>query len=290
MKRTYLFLFSGFLLLITLSACHREEESLQPDRPIRINSLVVARSTLEECFAANDEIGIFMLERPHPDTPATLTSATEKWLDNSYFSLGYDGTSWSSLAPVYWKDETTRMDAIAYYPYMDITQEGYDVNRLPFEVHADQTETEQLRQSDFLYAVERDLDPKNPSAGISLSFRHLLCKITVQLRFDEKELKNATALRISAPRVRTGGWIDLNDGKTTVNNAGTPTSVNFHTKLDETEAQAEGIFFPQTIPAGIFLTAALVGDTPKSYDYTLPMPLILEKGKEYIVDFDCTKK
>lgn len=288
MKHTYLLPVFAFLLSTVLAACHDEEEHPGTSRPIRITSEVLPRSATEESFTANDEIGIFMLERQNPDIPATLTRESEKWLDNNYFNLDKDGTTWSSLAPVYWKDETTRMDVIGYYPYIDITEREYDVNHLPFNVQTDQSEPEQLRKSDFLYAANRGLTSESAPGGISLSFHHLLCKVSVQLRFNEDELKNATGLRVFSTHVNLGGQIDLNDGKLTVDDTGKNAAITFHASL--TNLQAEGILFPQTIPAGVFLTVTLLGDTPIVYNYSLGTPLTLEKEKEYIIDFDCTKR
>lgn len=284
MKHIYVLCF--LLLLTTAYSCRNEEDNDVSLRPIRISSEVLSRSAMESGFMPYDEIGIFMLERPDANTPAILDKVSGNWLDNGYFSLEKDQNTWSPLAPVYWKDATTRMDIIAYYPYIDMASGDYKVTSLPLQVQTDQRDRESLRQSDFLYASQRNLNPQNHAEGITLGFRHKLCKLTVQFRFNAEELENAQQLRTVAYQVKSAGFINLNTGSVTTNPQVTG---NIMLCSNPEESQAEGIFFPQTIPAGTFLRV-VIGEGPSAvtYEYTLTSPLTLEEGKEYLIPFDCT--
>lgn len=276
-------LYSSFLFLLLAYSCQQKEEDNIPSlgRPIQIIGEVLTRAAMESGFTDNDEIGVFMLNRINANTPAALNHAIGNWLDNGYFRLENNGQAWVSLAPIYWKDANTVMDVISYYPYIEIS---VDNTEIPFSVQTDQQDIENLRISDFLYAEQKALTPQNTANGISLGFKHKLCKLTVHLKFKPTELNNANEVILTANNVNYSGTINLSNG-TVNNNSELTSNISFYSKSDQ---EAEGILFPQQISAGRFLTVTLTGSSNVSYVYTLTTPLTLEAGKEYIIEFDCS--
>lgn len=277
-----------FFFLLFAYSCQQKEENLPSlEKPIHIISQVLTRSAMESGFTTDDEIGVFMLNRTSANTPAVLNKASGNWLDNGYFRLDNNEQNWVSLAPVYWKDANTVMDVIGYYPYMDIETDiannKYTITSVPFSIQTDQSEIEKLRISDFLYAEQRALTPQNAENGITLGFKHRLCKLTVHLKFKPDEITNADKITLIAFNVHYTGTINLNNGAITTNSELT-SNLSFHM---QSEQEAECILFPQQILPGKFLRVTLSGSSNISYEYSLTTPYTLEEGKEYIINFDC---
>lgn len=287
MKQTKL-LYSSCLFLLLAYSCQQKDDDNIPSlgKPIQIIGEVLTRSAMESGFAVHDEIGVFMLNRTSTNTPSVLNSSKGNWLDNGYFQLENTEHSWVSLAPVYWKDATTVMDVIAYYPYIDIADLEYNVTSIPFNVQTDQQEVSRLRSSDFLYAETNAVTPQNATNGIALGFKHKLCKLTVHLKFNPDELKSVSKITLTAHNVNYTGTINLSNGIVKTNTE-IMSDISLYLKSDQ---EAEGILFPQQVAAGRFLTVSLslTGSSFVSYIYSLSTPLTLEEGKEYIIDFDCS--
>lgn len=286
MKRIRI-LYSSFLFLLLAYSCQQKEEDNFPsfEQPIRIIGNVLTRSAMESGFNAYDEIGVFMLNRTNANIPAVLNNTLGNWLDNGYFQLESNGQTWLSLAPIFWKDENTVMDVIAYYPYIDMSNQQYNATSVPFSVQTDQQELARLRSSDFLYAEEKGVNPQNTVNGITLGFKHKLCKLTVQLKFNPAELIGVTGITVKAHNVNYRGTVNLSNGAIYTNTEAI-SNISLYVKSYE---EAKGILFPQQIPAGRFLTVTLNGLSSINYSYTLNTPLTLEEGKEYIVEFDCSE-
>lgn len=267
--------------LPAFSGCQQADETDIPStREIKIISSVETRSTMETGFRTNDEVGIFMLTRNNPSTPATLASGNTNWIHNADFRLDTDGRSWKTATPYYWKDAESVIDAVGYYPYRGIVTYA-DPTKVSLETSTDQQSEEMLRKNDFLYAKVNEITFTKNLNGIPMEFKHKLSKLTVNFDFKEGETPSESKFSVEAINVLINGTVDLNTGKVT-----TLSDIKGNVKMhySSQEKKAEVILMPQTIPAGTFLSISYKGESSKEYNYVLKDKLTLESGTEHVID------
>ena len=205
MKKLLLFAATiGFLF-----ACSKEEITPADEQKIPIN-ISVGQSTRanDTAFAANDEVGIFVVNYTQ-ETPGAL-AASGNQVDNAKFT--YNGSTWTPDAPIYWKDKNTAADFYAYYPYA----ESANTAAHPFSVKADQSQETDFWASDFLWGKATNVAPSpNP---ISITTNHSLSRILVEVKPGKgftAETWAAATKSIKICDVKTAATIDLSTGVAT---------------------------------------------------------------------------
>ena len=192
-----------------LFACSKEEITPADEQKIPIN-ISVGQSTRanDTAFAANDEVGIFVVNYTQ-ETPGAL-AASGNQVDNAKFT--YNGSAWTPDAPIYWKDKSTAADFYAYYPYA----ESANTAAHPFSVKADQSLEEDFWASDFLWGKATNVAPSpNP---ISITTNHSLSRILVEVKPGKgftAETWVAATKSIKICDVKTAATIDLSTGVAT---------------------------------------------------------------------------
>lgn len=269
------------LIVVAFTGCQQEDTSSYSAKPVRIVSEVLTRSAMESGFVMNDNIGVFMLKRSQPATPAILSPTGDNWINNVAFYLGTDERTWESTYPIYWDDPSSVVDVIAYYPYRDISPDTDDMTRLTVQVAEDQSSLEALRSSDFLYATCTNITPAKRDDEIALGFKHKLCKLTVNLDITANGHPLNSAPSVVANNIYTNATINLTNGAVACGD--TQADVIFH--YDAENQTAEAILPPQTIKSGTLISVIFKDLSFKAYTYDIKEDLVMKEGKEYIINF-----
>lgn len=142
------------LLLFSAGCGQAGDTGFYPSGAIAIQPVITRVTDLN--FEEGDRIGL------------TVTTAAGTHADNA--ALRYDGTLFQSEGLTWYADAGAVSTFAAYHPY---AEEGAPRE---FAVSADQ-QTEGCSPSDLLAAVRDDVTPS--VAAVSMSFRHLLCKLNI---------------------------------------------------------------------------------------------------------------
>lgn len=169
--------FSCLAVLCLSAACVNQigdEDVAESNIPISFSAKVSKASTVTRVgnsgFEAGDRIGLF----------ATMGGASidgYRYIDN--LRLEHNGTS--TLIPereVFYPEGDGSLDFLAYYPY---SQAGVEAGStvIPVSVLADQSTAENRSASDFLVATKTGV--KSSSAAVSLTFKHRMSKLNIEL-------------------------------------------------------------------------------------------------------------
>ncbi len=234
---------------------------------------VCSRAAMENGFRDNDVVGVFM---------------SEKGTDEGYYmwnvSYCYEGERnvWESPYAFYWKDSTTSMDVVAYYPYFPLP-ESQDLSNVVVELPANQSSLDSLRKSDFLWAKVEDVSPDTYPQGIPLPMSHRFAKVKINMDLTVEGNPIALEPSVFLRQVKNHGVVNLHTGEIALN-TDNPMEVKMY--YDAQQHTAEAIVYPQTLEAGSFMRYMVLGENGyEAYGYKLNTDLTLEGGKEYVLDY-----
>lgn len=203
-------------------------------------------------FESNDRVGLFVVNA-QGNMSGTL-STTGNHVDNRPFT--YSSRGWTPDVPVYWKDETTKADFYAYYPYTA----SADVTAYPFQVKADQSALTAYKASDFLWGRTMLVSPT--AADVNITVKHILSSALIYVTpgdgFTTQTLAQAT-VSVKLQNVKTASTVNLSTGVPTL--TGDVSTVTPYKDGDCYKA----LLPPQTVADG----TALVVVTVDGRDYTL---------------------
>lgn len=234
-------------------------------------------------FCAGDNVGVYLVNYDG-ETPGELL-VEDNQADNVKFTLGEDGT-WSSEYDIFYKDDDTKVDFFAYYPYANPSS----IEAYPFEVAKDQRTPAEHGQmaayeaSDFLWAKKEAVVPT--ASKVNLKFQHKMS--SARVRFiqgdgwaDEAEFAAVKKEVLVANTIRKAD-IDLSTGVVTP----------FGEKpLDAIIPIADGsdfraIVVPQTVAAGEDVLIITIDGHPRHYARTEDTEYVAGK----ITTFDLSVK
>jgi hypothetical protein len=211
-------------------------------------------------FADKDRIGVFVVDRTIDNNQGQL-GVVGNHADNVCYNYTVSGDAWSSTTTLYWKDKTTHIDAIGYYPY-DMYLESVDA----YDISIHENQSEQVASnsgqsgyeaSDFLWAKEEDVAP---GSSINLKFKHVMAGIEVRLvegdNFDAGEWSSLSKA-VVVKNVTTNASINLSSGVVTTSSATKKASV-VAAKNDEDDYRA--VIPAQSVQAGVDLLGITVGE------------------------------
>lgn len=214
--------------------------------PIRI-SCKPANGTADNAFATGDRIGLFVVNRNADGSAATLRT-TGNHVDNGMFSL--DGT-WTSSAPVYWKDRTTHADFYMYHPYMAMIA---STETLPWSVKADQSDAGSYKASLLLMGKALDVAPSE--AIVSIGAEQVMAQVTVTIAagkgFTEATLATAQ-IGVRLDNLKTQATVNIATAQATA--TGGTASIN----PCKDGGQYKAIVVPQTLGDGSLITVTVDG-------------------------------
>lgn len=252
------------VLTLMLTSCSENglsEDAVSTAFPMEFNAEYPALTRATDTgFADGDRIGIFVADYSD-DVPASLADANLR-ADNLSFTYDEAKDKWASGKTLYWKNQTTSVDVVGYYPYVE-SIENPTAYVFTIDTRQDRISTVTglggYEVSDLLWAKCVKALPDNGS--IELRFKHLMAGMTVTLEmgegFEQKE------------------WSTLQK-QVLVNHAATSTTVNLETGHVELAGQGDASIF--TLPYSNAFKAVVI---PKSYDAGTDILTISIGGQNY---------
>lgn len=267
MKRFLLFFLASLALFISCSKDSASEiPTPTPPPSAEIKKIPISISTqitraTDTDFERNDKVGLYVVNY-NESTPGTLVS-TGNHVVNMCFT--YSG-SWTPDEEIYWKDESTKADFYAYYPY---TASISNVAALPLSVKTDQSSEPNYKASDFLWGKTADIAPTNNT--VDMSMKHVMSNIIIKLvPGDGYKMEDLATAKIEICGLKTNATINLTNGAITA----TGISADI-TPINET-TQYRALVIPQNV-ADIDLVRIKIGDNT----YLLNQSINLLPNKQY---------
>jgi len=261
--------------LLTLGACSSGGGSDTPlpsptpleKIPIHISTSASSRAT-DEAFEEGDAIGLFVVNRNDKGSEDDL-KVTGNHIDNCKFT--YQGGTWTSAYPAYWKDETTHADFYLYYPY---TSTISNVKAMPWNVKADQSNLTDYQASDLLIGKSTDVAPTE--SAVKIDAKHVLSQMIITLvagnGFTESSLASSD-ISVKVNHLKSNATANLSTGEVTA--LGDFMTI---TPLKENE-KYKAIIIPQTVEEDKLITVNVDG---KDYNLTKgPNFHAFEAGKSH---------
>lgn len=207
-------------------------------------------------WEANDVIGVFMLANSDKNVLATnIPYATSKG----------DGYFVSKNSPIYYPEDNSAVDFIAYYPYSETIS---DYKNYPIDL-SNQTKQNAIDLMTAVNLTNRQL----ASPQGNLQFKHLLAKLVLNLKSTSGSSLKGIKASISGLKVK--GTANLSDGKITSSGEAT----TFSLFINEEGTQAEAILLPQDLSGNLKIKLELNG---QSKEIDTQISSSIEQGNKYI--------
>ena len=221
-------LWMGLLSTMVLASCSDNDENSQwiDANQVQFSASIQGMQTkaTDKAWADGDQIGIFMKQ------------STAEWSAATAGNVAYKTDATGNLSPVgsalYFPDETTDVDFMAYYPYaQSLSGTTYNVNV------ATQTSQPAI---DLLYATTANVNKAD--GNVALGFTHKLAKIVFTLVPDGVNIVDGdlSTLKMTLKNINTTAAFDLAAG--TLGAGATPADVQM--LVNATAKTAEAIIIP----------------------------------------------
>ena len=205
-------------------------------------------------WEANDVIGVFM-----------LANSDKNVLNIPYVTSKGDGYFVSQNSPIYYPEDNSAVDFIAYYPYSETIS---DYKNYPIDL-SNQTKQNAI---DLMTAVNLTNRQLTSPQG-NLQFKHLLAKLVLNLESTSGSSLKGIKASISGLKVK--GTANLSDGSITPSGEVT----TFSLFINEEATQAEAILLPQDLSGKLKIKLELNG---QSKEIETEIAGSIERGYKYI--------
>ena len=251
------------LSLSILQSCQNDETNIIQnevnDKGITFSSIIDDAQNsraYDMSWEANDVIGVFMLANSDKNVLATnIPYATSKG----------DGYFVSQNSPIYYPEDNSAVDFIAYYPYSETIS---DYKNYPIDL-SNQTKQNAIDLMTAVNLTNRQL----ASPQGNLQFKHLLAKLVLNLKSTSGSSLKGIKASISGLQVK--GTANLSDG--TITPSGEATT--FSLFINEEATQAEAILLPQALSGNLKIKLELNG---QSKEIDTQISSSIEQGNKYI--------
>lgn len=238
-------------------------------------------------FCDGDQIGLYGVNYTNNNTSQGTLLDKGNQVDNARYT--YDGTKWSSTAPIYYKDAKTNIDLFAYYPYGSPS----NVNAYDFKVHFDQSGlgvTDGYAMSDFLWGMTPNIVPSNEVVKIRFSHR-LSCANVILHKGDNFTDEEFEALQKSVlvSNTKHNATINLSTGEAVATGEVSSEGI----VMRATEGGFRAIVVPQTVAEGKSLFTITLDGITYNFKYSedsTPKPFTFAAGKQSKFDIYLNKK
>lgn len=260
------------LLLCFFYSCENEKDILDtsPSTAIQFTSEISDNAVRTKAFNSSweneDEIGVFMKISGAVLSGQSIVNGSS----NRIYTTSGNGefAAQSEVQKIYFPENNSKVDFIAYYPYLN------SINEYIYKV--DVTDQSIPQDIDLLYSSNiTGVSLNNPSN--TLQFSHQLSKISFNISTSEN-VPSLTGLKVSAAGINTLADFSLIDGTLTTDRNSTE-NIYFNTSTDSKSALSQAILIPDEGGTGRVITFYLpnVG----SFKWEIPSETKLEKGKRY---------
>ena len=207
-------------------------------------------------FEDGDRMGIYVMDCISGETQNI--SDPEINASNIDFTFHGENNKWKGSRDVYWRDNTTPADIVAYYPYsgeIESPEEmSFAVSRRQ-DVESSSVAMGGYESSDLLWGSSRK---QMPTAGaVSLTLNHLMAGIRITLAEGEGFTSgewSELSKDVIVSNVILSGQVNLSDGSVIVGNSVPESIVPL-----EINGDYRAVVYPQTIAAGKALISLNVG-------------------------------
>ncbi|CCY64120.1 uncharacterized protein BN467_00977 [Prevotella sp. CAG:1124] len=264
------------LTIIGLSACSQEDKPEIPtdakSTPMTFAVTHPAQRTrvTDTDFENGDKIGLFVAKT---DAPLEIGG---NLVNNE--ALTCNNGNWTAGRTIYWDEGT--YNAYAYYPYISPVT---SIDDMPFSVNTDQQSASGIdgldgyEASDFLYAKADGLSAS--STPVSLTFRHIMSKITIRLiKGEDFEGEMPTNAKVYIHSTVPTATIDLEAGVATRYSRGTRTTI-------EAKQDADYMFSAIVVPQRVENRMPLIEVIMKGVSYMYESTFNFKPGTEHLVNF-----
>lgn len=206
-------------------------------------------------WEANDVIGVFML----------ANNSDKNVLNIPYVTSKGDGYFVSKNSPIYYPEDNSAVDFIAYYPYNENINEytNYTI---------DLSNQSKQNAIDLMTAVNLT-NRKLESPQGNLQFKHLLAKLVLNLKSTSGSSLKGIKASVSGLQVK--GTANLSNG--TITPSGETATFSLH--INEDATQAEAILLPQNLNENLKIKLELNG---QSKEIDTKISGNIEQGNKYI--------
>lgn len=212
MKKLFPFSYYTFFILLFLCSC-TEDSTILGDtekREYQFSAKVANKASTQNytrnsdySWEASDSIGVFMLKRGAKEIQNNIIDDIE-----NIPIISYNGFTWESNKTIYCK-KNTLVNFVAYYPFATLNAD------YTYNIKLENQDTP--HQFDLLYSDNaKDISCYN--VNVELNFKHMLCKITVNVIEGTGFMKAAEGVGLSFSGFANTALFDLN--RATIQNIG----------------------------------------------------------------------
>jgi len=231
-------------------------------------------------------------------TPATKYTGTDLGLsidctaddaydyDNQKWSIADDGTTWTTLSQMLWKNATATNNIFAYAPY----DAAFNATSYTFSAQQDQSSS--ILSSDFVtyksdeYIAGKSLDGNQ---AIAVTFNHKMAKLKIVLtngnQYTEDQLKNG----IITVNAKTGISYTKSKDIATESSDATLQDITACKSTDAGVNEAQVVIAPQSIESGKRFIKFVMTDPAKTYYFTTSEEYNFLSGDAYTLNIKIGK-
>lgn len=213
----------------------------------------------------NDAIGLFMY--------ASNDKINRLAINVPYVTANGDGYFVSQHTPIYYPEDNSPVDFIAYYPYNENIN---DYSNYAIDL-SNQTKQNAIDLMTAINLTKRD----QTSPQGNLQFKHLLAKLILNLKSTSGSSLKGIKASISGLQVK--GTANLAEG--TITPSGEATTFSLY--INEQATQAEAILLPQTLSENLKIKLELNG---QSKEITTQISGNIEQGNKYICNVNISSQ
>lgn len=217
-----------------------------PVKPVPDGGLAVKLKISGREFSDGDKVGLYVVN--YNGDALEGIAATGNQVDNAPFV--YDGGSWTTSSTVYYRDNTSKVDMIAYYPHREVK----DISDLDFAVATDQSAG--YASSELMWRRMRKVEPTDKAVDVSLSpcTARIMLTLVKGDGWTDGEWESATKSAVVCSTI-TEASLNLVSGKVTLADA-LPNEITAYRSGDGFTAAV----LPQDINSSMRLIEVEVGD------------------------------
>lgn len=268
-----------------------KQETLQADTdestkiPINISSELTKLT--DAGFVEGDKLGLFAVNYTDNNTNPGELKPEGNQADNVKYV--YDGSKWTPVKSVYYKDVNTHVDLYMYYPHQETIT---DISQSTFEVQKDQssektpTAISGYEASDFLWGKGTDITPTQSAVNVHLSHKlsavHLTLTEGIGFTSGEFESLERNVILTNTTRKAT---LNFNTGEATP--FGDP-QLDGIVMCPQSDASFRAVVIPQSVPAETPLFSITLDGV--SYSFKQNTQTAYRAGKQLDVNIIINKK
>lgn len=259
MKRIFAFAAAS----LALAACQSTLDPVEERMAINF-SIGVTTKVTDNAFDNGDKAGIYVVHWSNEPYQENEILTSGNYYDNVEYTYqdGWQGET------MYWYDKHTPADFYCYYPYAEIS----DINSHDFCVADDQSNLQNLKNSDFVWGKAREVAPG--TRNVEINTNHIMSSIKIFIEagdgFTAETFANMD-ISVNLRNVRNNAAINLADGSVTA----------FGDPVQMTPYMDDGFYRAIVVPQEVADGSELIVVTVNGTEYALKKGFTFVSGKRH---------